>query len=331
MQRHFRITILVVAIFALFAAAPIHPFAQTSIQAQLPTALNFLVVPEYPAPGQAFIVSIQNLGPDFAQASISWTIDGVPNSEFDDSASINLTAPGGGEEMAIKALVSRPGRTTDTITATIKPANVDLFWEGSTYVPPFYKGIALPAPDSGIRIVAIPHIIENGAETDPRVLSYKWTVNDKVQLSGSGSGKNVLNTAMPHFAQPLSVKVTVTSPNGGVANAGYRIDPTDPQLFVYEDTPLLGVLFNNAIAGTFALHGSETTLRAYPFFFSLPFADTSFTWLLNNSVAESAGGSSALTLRSESGAGLANITVAATQAAQLLQSAEAAFRVSFGQ
>ena len=325
MKTFLGVTALVLVAATFWGAQSAHAQFQT-----FQTTLAIDITPNYPAPGTSFGATLQNLGSDFAQAHITWTVDGKELTQFANDSAITLVAPKTGIHMTIQAVVSKPGKTSESASITIVPQGLDLVWEGQTYIPPFYPGRALPAPDSTLRLVALPTFIEGGQEINPGELSYKWTVNDKVQLQQSGVGRNTLDAVMPHFAQPLAVNVLVTSNSGLQSQLSYLIPAESQAVRIYEDTPLLGTLFNHAINTVFALHGSEATLRAYPFYFSLPLSDTSFSWSLNGITAASAGNGPALTLRAESGVGTANVSLHATQVKQILQSATAAFTVSFG-
>src|SRR3990167_10337236 len=72
----------------------------------------------------------------------------------------------------------------------LQAEEVDLLWQGNSYVPPFYEGRTLWSSQSRITFLAIPHGAGIG---NPANLTYKWTKNGTVLGNINGVGKNTLS------------------------------------------------------------------------------------------------------------------------------------------
>ncbi|OHA96350.1 MAG: hypothetical protein A3D49_00450 [Candidatus Zambryskibacteria bacterium RIFCSPHIGHO2_02_FULL_43_37] len=118
--------------------------------------------------------------------------------------------------------------------------SVDILWQGTGYIPPFYEGKMLWAKQSVITLVAIPQGLGN-----PANLNYKWTRNGTVLGNVSGIGKNSLTFMDAVFSKPYTIKVEIVDGNEETrAEATQVIAARDPLLLVYENHPLYGYLFN---------------------------------------------------------------------------------------
>jgi hypothetical protein len=170
-------------VFAICATAtlfllPLAVLAQTqslpiSNQKVLSTKFSTLrTSPEFPGPNTKIKVRIEAYGVDIGNAKIIWSIDGVPTYEGNGLTEISFTTKNLGEKtvVTVTAFTTVGRRLDDEIT--IEPAEVDLLWEAKTYVPPFYKGKALPTYASDVRVTAMPRL--GSVTADPNEYSYVW-------------------------------------------------------------------------------------------------------------------------------------------------------------
>lgn len=202
-------------------------------------------------------------------------------------------------------------------TKTITP-NITLVWEARSYVPPFYKGKAL-MPDGGDgRIVAF---LPQGI-TPTNTTSYSWRVDGVVDGARSGIGKNTYEVRSEIFGGSPLIVVEVSDDKGPIGTGALRIPLAKPQVLVYADEPLGGVLFN---VENPRLDGEEIVMETFPLFFTATRRDNpglSYRWRVNSSsVTNPFGNSGRLVLRAESAVGTTTIGVSVTNSNRILENA----------
>ena len=131
----------------------------TSLSAQsfINLTSSMTLYPEYPKPYTTVTVKYESYSFDMDRALITWSIGG--KEVLSGIGELVLKVPLGGEGSITRvSVVVRPnegGTVRDQILIT--PAFVSLIWEASdTYVPPLYKGKALPSEGGLVRVVALP-------------------------------------------------------------------------------------------------------------------------------------------------------------------------------
>ncbi len=174
--------------------------------------------------------------------------------------------------------------------------NITLVWEANSYTPPFYKGRAL-MPDGGdARIIAFlpPGIPETAG------LTYTWRIDGTIDGDNSGPGRKIYELRSPVFGGSPLIVVEVKSGANLIGTGVLRIPVVKPQVLVYADSPLGGVLFNVEKP---ALSGAELALETYPLFFSTKRRDNldiSYAWQVDGfTVQNPLGNSARIILRSE--------------------------------
>ena len=112
---------------------------------------------------------------------------------------------------------------------------------------------------------------------------------------------------------------------GLVAQANTTISPVDPVTRIYEEDPLLGPLFDNALTSSFTMSDAEDTFLGVPYYFS----DTpTLDWTVNGN---DSGSDPDITVRSSgSGSGTAELSFNATDPSTT-QTANSTVSVDFGQ
>lgn len=146
---------------------------------------------------------------------------------------------------------------------TVNAQSVDLVWQSNTYLPPFYKGKAWMTRESDVKIVAITH----GIDVPDNQLRFRWRFNGPVASNQSGVGRNTFT--LEQSLRQNSVGVEVLEPDGRlVASNSITIPLKTPQLIVYQNHPLWGIMFNDAIPNNTAVVENSASLLAVPYFFS---------------------------------------------------------------
>lgn len=241
---------------------------------------TFHTVPETPAPDQAVTVSLQSYAVDLNAAKITWYVDKEVVRDGVAEKSIKTRTKGFGDPTVINVVVSTIDGGRFDKQFLLKPIEVDLLWEADTFVPPFYKGKALPTYKSQVKLSAIPRF--NASSSNPSMYAYTWTANQIQGLKGSSGGGSVtLPMKYSGTAIPVTVRINNPGVNGETGSASLNIVAVDPQLVFYEDAPLLGIRFDHALSESITTNGTSFRIHAVPYFFSnddMENGDLSYSW-----------------------------------------------------
>lgn len=197
-------------------------------------------------------------------------------------------------------------------TVNIRPEDVVLVAEPVSSAPVLYPGKPLVPLEGAVRVVAIAKLAgSSGAVADTSRLSYLWTVDGTRIENASGVGRSTLLVASPLQYRQRTVSVLVQTVDGSlVGGASLSLTAQEPTVRIYQQDPLLGVLFDHAVAGTFSLTGTEATLFAAPYSFPTSNNIPTLTWFLNGVRAQV---SPSVTLRPAGrGQGTASLSLAAS-------------------
>ena len=291
------------------------------------------ISPEHPKPNTVVTITVKSVVADLQSVTVAWLENGqLAGSGIGRTTHTTVTGKLGSEK-TITVLIQVSGDTVYEKSLILKPASVDLLWETSSSVPPFYKGKALYSLLGGLKVIAVPEVVDgNGARMSPEQLRYTWTKNGTVLGKESGYGKSSLTFASPGFRMPITVKVDVATLDGIiVASDNISVYDAQPNVSLYENSPLYGILFNRAVGSSFTLIGKEIALESFPYFFNtLDRQQLSYIWSVNSLRAEEFQGP-AITLReTQQGAGQAKLSLSVTNPHAFTEFASQAFTVSFG-
>jgi hypothetical protein len=151
------------------------------------------ISPEVPGSYEDVTASVSGSSFNLDLASITWSLNGKKISSSIGQKEIPFKTGGIGEVITVTAVATLNGASAQG-TATINPGEVDLLWQTTDiYTPPFYKGKALPSPESSIRITAVPNILRStGVAYKTGDLSFKWSRDYEILGSLSGKGASTL-------------------------------------------------------------------------------------------------------------------------------------------
>ena len=288
--------------------------------------LTLDVSPQYPTPFDVITITPSSTVFDIDNATITVKVNGTTVYTGSGGAGISVPLGGPGSTSNI-VLTAVAGGQAYSKTLSIHPADVALVVEPVSSTHPFYAGEALVPSEGRVRLIAIPDLrTSSGHALAPASLEYTWSLGDQVLDSDSGIGKSVLDATAPQQYRDADISVTVTSPDGSiVAQANTTISPITPMTRIYEEDPLLGPLFDNALTDSFAMTDAEDTFLGVPYYFS---NTPSLDWTVNGS---DSGADPDITLRSTgSGSGTATISFSANDL-NTSQSANSTVSVEFGQ
>jgi hypothetical protein len=244
----------------LFVALPV--FAQFDFSDG--SALTIAESPTHPGPGGPVQLTVQSPLIDLADSDIVWTVNGNPAGSGE---SITTTLGKLGSKTGVSVSVSG-ANGSDSAQITLIPTSIDLLFEADSYIPPFYQGRAAPSSGSSIRLLAIPHFVNaDGSSVPPTDISFAWKVNGALLKSSSGIGESSAVIPAAILFGTDDVTVDAQSADGSFSGeASVSIRTQDPQLALYEDSPLFGVMYHRALGGTTAASESETSFAAVPYF-----------------------------------------------------------------
>lgn len=306
-----------------------------SDSSDLNNLLSVDISPLNPRAHDKIDISIQSFRFDLNRADIAWFINGDLQTSGIGKRNFSFTNGGSGTYTRVQMVIKPANGPIFDKTLTFAPADVDLVYQTNNYTPPFYKGKALYTYNSPVTVVALPNFIrEDGTVIPPEKLIYKWyTDTDNVFDKDSGYGKRTLSF-QDELVMPQHIEVEVTAPEGGFKAYNYiDFEPSPPSVELYENNPLLGILFNKKIS-TLSLTAKEIDLTAIPYFFSVKNkvnSILSYDWFINNSPMPSQRDNPNITLRPEGDvSGTANVGVTIKNFIQEFQSANKNISITFG-
>jgi hypothetical protein len=255
-------------------------------KAQAPNPIDSVSIsidPETPIPGKNATIKLVSYNIDLNSSNIVWQVGGKTVSKGVGIYKLNIIAPPIGKVSNVIATISTIDGREIKKGINVKSSDTDLVWETDGFIPPFFEGKSLFSYQNTIKIIAIPHLMgTNGKEADPRLLSYKWTVNSRVMQDQSGYGKQVLQLR-DELPVDLSIEVEILSRDGNQKSvANISLAPGDPNISLYEEDPLYGVYYNIALTDSKVLKNNELSVLSVPYYFNKKKnTDLSRVWSIN--------------------------------------------------
>jgi hypothetical protein len=289
------------------------------------------VVPETPKSFEDVNISIESYSYDLSRSKIDWYINGSLKASGISKKNFTFTTGDVGSVSNIIYKIQTPEGAVFQKTLTISPGNVDLLWESTAYTPPFYKGKSLYSFEGQIRLIAIPNLVnKSGVKYKPEELVYTWKRGMGTDTESSGYGKNVFYWNGAIVSNDEEITVTVSDlQNTTRAEVSIIVTPKEAEIFVYENNPSLGILFNRAIQNNFDLKENEISFTSIPYYFNNPDSDGIYSWFVNGN--QSVEATRDITFRNTTGeGGYSNISFDLSNQKRILQSANGAFKIYFG-
>lgn len=279
-MKHIAITITILGLlFSLAARAQID---LNSAERGTSDSVELIASPASPSPGETVI--IEALAPSFDKntAYFEWLVNGVPQEKVSGQGenTLTLTAGDAGSSILVEVGVSRNG--SPLISASIKVIVVDLAltWFAETYIPKWYKGRALPTPNSTVSVVALPFVIIDGKRIAGEDLIYRWSADDERNVV-SGVGKHTLRIRTSKLTNAShNITVVVEDTEKRIRKEGFLVLPlTTPRIGFYHLSPLGGVEPRRALFSPLAVGRTIIDIIAEPFFFPvISRNDLSYRW-----------------------------------------------------
>ncbi len=297
----------------------------TLLHAQIPQPISLIASPSSPSSGQKFTVQAATPTTDSDTATFRWTVNGIaqPDASGIGKHTIALTAGSLGSETRVAVSIAH-ARGIQSASLVVRVSDLALTWFAETYVPPWYRGKALPSQNAVVNFVAMPRIIIDGAAVPPERLIYQWSLDGEGNaLRGLGERIFRIRTLdLPGATH--TVRVTVEDSNRRVHKEALAIIvPTSPRIALYAATPLGGVEPRAARSFLSLGLGILTDFQAEPFFFPVSSRrDLSYRWTVGGrAIAGQPENPSLLTLNTGAKAGTIPISILIDDREQFIPSA----------
>lgn len=320
---------LVVIIIAL-TAFPVHAASLSSILVN--------VAPENPGPNEEVTITLNSYANNLDSVLISWSVDGKPSTSDIGKKSFIVTAPEAGKEMRISVTVALSDGNLEKIIV-LRPVVMALLWQANdSYVPPFYKGKAMPSIGSEIKVVAMPEIkIQQKGSlgiVNPKNMVYAWKKDYTNDPGASGYGKNFYTFITDYLEDTNHISVTASVLEGNYSSvANLDVRTFQPKILFYRNDATLGTLWESALSDGHRVEGAEV-IEAAPYFISprdLRIPSFVWDWSINGSyVSVDNIRKNVLPLQTQPGvSGTSNIKLELSNKYNLLTSAQKEIRVEF--
>ncbi len=245
------------------------------------------VAPENPAPNENVSITLNSYANNLDSVLITWSVNGKNVSSGIGKKSFLVNAPLAGEETSVVASISLPDGTIDT-RIMIRPSVMVLLWQANdSYVPPFYKGKALPTLDSEIKVVAMPEIKNGSQMVSPSNMTYSWKKDYTNNVDGSGYGKNSFLYVNDYLENSNNISVIASTIDQKYSSsASIDIGATEPKILFYKNDAILGTIWEQALADGHRIQGDEV-LEATPYFISpndIRIPTLTWDWFINDSM-----------------------------------------------
>ncbi len=317
---------------AILLAAQVH--AQIGLRG-IENAVSIYLAPAHPVPGDIVRLSVRSPILDLAQSEIVWRSGGktLAKGEGVDTASITIGALG--TVTTVEVVVTTADGATASAKATIIPTELDLLVDSNSYIPPFYRGRALPSAGTAIYLEAIPHFKRsNGSNVDNANIIFTWRKNNEVLGTLSGLGKASASVPVEHLFGRDTISVEARTADGLFSNeATFSFVPVKPFLALYQNNPLSGIMYGQALAPTTFIPESEATFAAVPYFAQATSADDPslrFDWEVNGqTIPQGASNPSGVTINANNSKGVAFLQLELTHATNFYTYARSSWNITF--
>lgn len=255
----------------LFAALILLAFQTASTEAQLDLIfgddLSLELSPSHPAPGESIHAGARSSLIDLSGTTLTWSAGGKTIAAGIGVTDVDVVAGALGSETRLTVTALEAGLEYASAEAFIRPTELDLLWEADSYVPPFYRGRALPSAGTNLRMEAIPRFVHNRSTVPISDIVFTWKRNGYVigAVSGRGKARAVIESPPLFGTDTISVEAK-TSDGLLQGDASTRISSTQPLLALYQNHPVFGIAYHQALLAENRIPEIEASFSAVPYF-----------------------------------------------------------------
>jgi hypothetical protein len=226
------------------------------------------------------------------------------------------------------------GPTSQNVVAA--PSPIDILVDSDSYVPPFYRGRALPSAGTTIRLQAIPYFKSaDGSSVPTSDIIFTWKQDDRVvgNVSGLGEASVILPAALLYGTTDIEVDAQ-SADNASFGTATVSVPSIVPPLTLYEDNPLLGITYYRAMSGDMAIADTEMTFAVVPYFAqaqSLNDPQFTYAWTVNgSSISPDPQDPSEITLNATNSTGVATIGLSLSRSDNIFLNSTGTWQLTLG-
>jgi hypothetical protein len=293
--------------------------------------------PQFPGPRETVSVKLTSYSGNLDRAEVTWTLNGKTVKSGTGGKTFSFKTGAAGEPVTFGVTVESTGIGLFEKTVTINPAQVDILWQTiDSYTPPFYRGKSLPSRMSKIRVVAMPEMkTKLGGTVKPADIIYRWARDGNPMLNSSGYAKNFADFAFDFVSSDATVKVSASAtkePGLAAENTAYLLT-VNPKMVFYENKPLKGIDYENALGGSLELKNQEVEIVAEPYYFTSPdgLSSLSYNWLMNGAPVQTANPKTLVLRVGDQDSGSSRVSLDLRHALRFLQRAGGTLDVKFGE
>ena len=324
------------AVVSLAFAIPAH--AQTGLSTSIPgeaSSVMMIFSPADPAPGQTVRVIAESPLIDLSNSTLTWLVGGKKVASGRGISSIDVIAGDAGSKTTVEVQVVAPSGARAIVTATVAPNQLDILFDADSYVPPFYRGRALPSVGSSVRVHAVAHFKRaSGSRIPDSEITYTWKRNGTNVPGASGPGKSSATLASPMLFGSDSISVAAQTANQ-YASAKIVVSSVEPMLFLYKNHPLFGIVYFDALKSRSDISDSEMTFTAVPYYApvsSLRDSALNYVWKVNRNIIETNTVSpNEITINADKSSGIAAIDLSLSHSGNIFLNAQGAWGITFRQ
>ncbi len=266
--------VLNIALVSLFAV-PVFAETSTPINSDLisgyglrdlSNAIIIKALPTTPSAGETVHFTVESSIHDLQKSDITWLVNGKKVAEGLGVLSTDVKVDSAGNSLNVSVSIFDPVWGLASAEVVIVPLQLDLVYDAPTYVPPFYRGRALPSSGGVMRLQAIARFTQGGVPLSESAITYTWSQNGRVLENVSGLGRSNIVLSAPDFYDTATISVRASAVNDTLsANGSVSIPSVRPVVHIYEDHALFGITYFNAL--TSPIHGQPGfVIAAVPYF-----------------------------------------------------------------
>jgi hypothetical protein len=276
--------------------------AAVSIGESIGGNLLINITPENPGGFARVSMKVNSYDLDLKTSYLKWYLNNKLEKEGVGLTYFEFQTGAEGKNTTIKITAENAQKIIER-SITINPASVDIIYQAKTYVPPSYRGKALSSPQSEVGVFAIPNFTtEKGTRINDKDLVYEWQHNGK--RINTDQNRSRVQIIISSLLSQNTIRVKVFTKDGIMsAEKEINIKAEPSQILFYKDNPIEGTNYNESLLGYVRMDSKEISVRAEPYFFSLPSSsepELDFYWRMNNkSIYPNEDSPKIITLRSE--------------------------------
>ncbi|MEI6581091.1 MAG: hypothetical protein WCO07_02885 [bacterium] len=285
--------------------------------------------PAYPNANSNVTATVSTYTTDLNSSKISWILDGNLSLEGIGKKTFSFTVGNSNSKTTLEVKIETMSGAVLNKQMVITPTDIDMLYEAyDSYVPAFYKGKKLGAPESNFKVVAIPNTRNLAG------FIYNWKLDDTAKQNSSGYGKDFFTFKQSFLDKNNVVDVIVSDLFGKNIGSGTTIIKTNnPKIIFYEKDPALGTKWEKALGNEFRIGQGGIAIVAEPYFFSskdINSTNLTFNWSINGEQTQTPAQKNLLAIKPEDGkSGNSNIKVVINNIKTLFQSVEGNLNVNF--